>query len=47
MIDPRLIDHAKNILENAPLSDTDRADCWDCFHNAKSSAHLATALNSV
>ncbi|HXA78723.1 MAG TPA: hypothetical protein VNV41_16430 [Candidatus Acidoferrales bacterium] len=47
MLDDRLVNHPKLILLNAPLDDGARADLYDHFYDAKSSAELAQRLNGV
>ena len=40
------IDHASPILQNAPITDEQRADLWDTFHQTKDPAELAQHLAS-
>src|ERR1035441_10346449 len=46
-IDQRLVDHAKNILQAAPLDDETKATLYDHFYDAKSSTELAGKLNGI
>lgn len=47
-VDPRLVDHAKLILQaRGAMDDSQRADLWDAFHDAGSSQELAQKLNGV
>jgi hypothetical protein len=43
-IDPRLHDHAKDILSNAPLDDSTKATLWDHWHDARDVHELSTRL---
>jgi hypothetical protein len=43
-IDPRLVDHAEDILSNAPLDDSTKADLWDAWHDAPNVDFLARRL---
>jgi hypothetical protein len=42
--DARLHDHAKDILSNAPLDDSTKADLWDHWHDARDTHELSTRL---
>lgn len=42
--DPRLHDHAKDILSNAPLDDSTKATLWDHWHDAHDVHELSTRL---
>ena len=46
-IDPRLIDHAKNILTPAPLDQDTKANAWEHYHLAKTPAELSTRLQGL
>jgi len=46
-IDPRLHDHAKEILSNAPLDDSTKATLWDHWHDARDVHELSTRLAAM
>jgi hypothetical protein len=46
MIDPRLVDHAKSILENADIPLESKSTLWEHFHSVRSSSELASKLAS-
>jgi len=47
MIDPRLVDHAKAILQDAPLDLATKASAWDHWHDARDAQELSTRLAEV
>lgn len=44
MIDPKLVDHAKIILQDAPISSEDKAGLWDAYHDSPSAESFARKL---
>jgi len=47
VIDAQLHDHAKAILQEAPLNSDDKADLWDAFYSARDSKDLTQQLTNV
>ena len=43
-IDPRLIDHAKTILEQADIPQESKAALWDHYHSTSHSSELARRI---
>jgi hypothetical protein len=41
------VDHAEPILRNAPISDEDKANLWDVFHNSKDPDELIQRLHPL
>jgi hypothetical protein len=46
-VDPRLIDHAKNILQAVAIDSVAASSAWDLFYDAKSAHELATRLQPL
>ncbi len=46
-IDLQLHDHAKDILSNALLDDSTKADIWDHWHDARDAHELSTRIANM
>jgi hypothetical protein len=44
---PKLVDQAKVILQAAPITDEERANLWDIFHDSRTLVLLARKLQSI
>ena len=42
-----LLDHAKTILQDAPISQGDKAMIWDAWHDARTVSNLARKLTEL
>jgi len=47
MIDPKLVDHAKLILQDAPISNEDKAVAWDIYHDSRTAEIFARKIAAV
>jgi len=46
-LDPRLMDRAKLILQDAPISSEDKAAAWDIYHDSRTAEIFARKITAV
>lgn len=47
VLNPKFTDHAFRVLQNAPISEDQRADLWDRFHSSKNANDLGEHLKDL